>query len=268
MLETLTKRPLHTLILTVADDEFILGYRNSEWTGIAPLLEEDVAFSSMAQDEIGHAHLLYMVAADMGVKTRREMLEEAVTVMREMWEGGLYSHHGKYYTVERARLYTLPDSPPPIIVASAGERATELAGRVGDGLFGLVPDSSLIEQFESAGGKGKPKFGQIHICWASSEDDAKETAHKWWPNAAVGGNLPWEVPLPSLFEDAAENVSPDDVAESVICGPDPEPLVEQVKEFADAGFTNVYFHQVGPDQEGFLRFAESELLPRLEDIRD
>jgi coenzyme F420-dependent glucose-6-phosphate dehydrogenase len=198
---------------------------------------------------------------------RQEMLEEAVTVMREMWEGGLYSHHGKHYTVERARLYTLPDEPPPVIVASAGENATDLAGRIGDGLFGLVPDSDLIDQFESAGGKGKPKYGQIHLCWAQSEDEAKETAHKWWPNAAIGGNLPWEVPLPSLFEDAAENVSPDDVAESVNCGPDPDPIVAEIKEFVDAGYTDVYFHQIGPDQEGFLRFAESELLPRLEDVR-
>jgi coenzyme F420-dependent glucose-6-phosphate dehydrogenase len=198
---------------------------------------------------------------------RQEMLVEAIEVMRKLWEGGLTSHYGKHYTVQNARLYTLPDSPPPVIVASAGERATQIAGEHGDGLFGLVPDSSLIEQFESAGGAGKPKYGQIHLCWAESEDEAKETAHKWWPNAAIGGNLPWEVPLPSLFESAAENVSPDDVAESVSCGPDPEPIVEEVREFAEAGYTNIYFHQIGPDQEGFLRFAESELLPRLDDVR-
>jgi coenzyme F420-dependent glucose-6-phosphate dehydrogenase len=194
---------------------------------------------------------------------RQEMLAEAVEVIRGMWEGRLFSHHGKHYTVERARLYTLPDEPPPIIVASGGERATELAGRIGDGIFGLVPDSSLVEQFEAAGGEGKPKLGQLHVCWAEDEGRAKETAHEWWPNAAIGGNLSWELPLPSLFEDATENVSVDDVAESVVCGPDPEPLVEAAKEFIDAGYTDVYFHQVGPDQEGFIRFAEDELLPRL-----
>ena len=201
------------------------------------------------------------------VPVRQEMLEEAIEVMRGMWEGGLYSHHGKHYTVERARLYSLPDEPPPIIVASAGEKATELAGRIGDGIFGLVPESSLIEQFEQAGGKGKPKFGQVHACWAESEDAAKKTAHEWWPNAAIGGNLSWELPLPSLFEDAVDNVEPDDVAESVVCGPDPERHVAAIREFIDAGYSDVYFHQIGPDQEGFLRFAESELLPRLSDVR-
>jgi ring-1,2-phenylacetyl-CoA epoxidase subunit PaaC len=61
MIKELTTKPLHTLLLALADDEFILGYRNSEWTGIAPMLEEDVAFSSMSQDEIGHARLLYQI---------------------------------------------------------------------------------------------------------------------------------------------------------------------------------------------------------------
>jgi coenzyme F420-dependent glucose-6-phosphate dehydrogenase len=202
------------------------------------------------------------------VAVRQEMLAEAVEVIRGMWEGGLYSHHGKHYTVERARIYTLPDEPPPIVIASAGEQATELAGRIGDGIFGLVPESSLVEQFEEAGGRGKPKFGQVHVCWAESEEEAKRTAHEWWPNAAVGGNLSWELPLPSLFEDATANVEPDDVAEAVICGPDPERHVAAIREFVDAGYTDVYYHQIGPDQEGFLRFAEAELLPRLDDVRD
>jgi coenzyme F420-dependent glucose-6-phosphate dehydrogenase len=202
------------------------------------------------------------------VAVRQEMLAEAVEVIRGMWEGGLYSHHGKHYTVERARIYTLPDEPPPIVIASAGEQATELAGRIGDGIFGLVPESSLVEQFEEAGGRGKPKFGQVHVCWAESEEEAKRTAHEWWPNAAVGGNLAWELPLPSLFEDATANVEPDDVAEAVICGPDPERHVAAIREFVDAGYTDVYYHQIGPDQEGFLRFAEAELLPRLDDVRD
>ena len=199
---------------------------------------------------------------------RQEMLVEAIEVIRKLWRGGLTSHRGKHYTVENARIYTLPDELPPILVASAGERATRIAGEHGDGLFGLIPEASLIEQFEAAGGEGKPKLGQIHICWAESEAEAKRTAHEWWPNAAVPGNLNWELPLPSHFEDAVSLADEDTVAESVVCGPDPERIAEAAREFAEAGFTGVYFHQVGPDQEGFLRFAEAELLPRLSDIRD
>ena len=194
---------------------------------------------------------------------RQERLEEAVEVIRLLWEGGLASHHGRHFTVENARLYTLPDEPPPIYIATAGERATELAGRIGDGMFGLVPDSSVIEQFEAAGGRRKPKLGQVHVCWAEDEAEARKTALEWWPNAVAGGNLPWELPLPSHFESATEWADEDAVAEQIVCGPDPEPHVEATKEFIDAGYDHVYFHQVGPDQEGFLQFAERELLPRL-----
>jgi coenzyme F420-dependent glucose-6-phosphate dehydrogenase len=198
---------------------------------------------------------------------RQEMLEEAVEVIRLLWHGGLRSHHGRHYTVENARLYTLPDEPPPIIVAAAGARATELAARIGDGLFGLVPKRDVIESFESAGGQRKPRFGQLHVCWAESEEEARKTALEWWPNAVVSGALNWELPLPSHFEDASQWADEDAIADSVVCGPDPERHVEAIKEFVEAGYDNVYFHQVGPDQEGFLRFAEAELLPRLEEVK-
>ena len=162
-------------------------------------------------------------------RVRQEMLEEAIEVIRLLWEGGLQSHHGKHYTVENARLYTLPEEPPPIIVAAAGPRATEMAGRIGDGLFGLVPDPERDRAVREGGGTGKPRFGQLHVCWAASEKEAKATAREWWPNAAVSGNLNWELPLPSHFEDASEWADEDAVAESVVCGPDPERHVEAIK---------------------------------------
>ena len=198
---------------------------------------------------------------------RQEMLEEAIEVIRSLWQGGLTSHHGRHYTVENARLYTLPDEPPPIIVAAAGARATELAARAGDGLFGLAPDREMIERFERAGGEGKPRFGQLHVCWGENEDEAKHTALEWWPNALVAGGATWELPLPSHFEAASDWAGPDDIAEAVVCGPDPERHAEAIREFAAAGYDHVYLHQVGPDQEGFLDFAQRELLPRLEDVR-
>ena len=198
---------------------------------------------------------------------RQEMLEEAIEVIRSLWQGGLTSHHGRYFTVENARLYTLPDERPPIIVAAAGAKATELAARAGDGLFGLAPDREMIERFERAGGEGKPRFGQVHVCWSENEDEAKHTALEWWPNAVVAGGATWELPLPSHFDAASEWAGPDDIAEAVVCGPDPERHAEAVRKFVAAGFDHVYFHQVGPDQEGFLDFAERELLPRLEDLR-
>ena len=200
-------------------------------------------------------------------EVRQERMVEAIEVIRKLWEGGLTSHRGRHYTVENARIYSLPDEAPPIVIAAAGERATRIAGELGDGFWGLVPEADVIKAFEEAGGEGKPRIGQVHVCWAESEDEAKKTALEWWPNAVVGGNLPWELPLPSHIESAAEWAGEDDIAEEVVCGPDPEPLVAAIREFVDAGYDHVYFHQVGPDQEGFLDFAERELLPRLEDVR-
>src|SRR3954452_15120140 len=64
---------------------------------------------------------------------RLEMLEEAVEVIRTLWQGGQQSHHGRHYTVENARIYDLPDQPPPILVSGFGPKAIKLAARIGDG---------------------------------------------------------------------------------------------------------------------------------------
>ena len=194
---------------------------------------------------------------------RLEMLEEAVEVIRLLWQGGYRTHRGKHYTVENARLYTLPDEPPPIVVAAAQPQAAKLAGRIGDGFVGVAPDKELLGKFDEGGGKGKPRYGQLTVCWAESEEQAKRTAYEVWPNAALKGALGQELALPKHYEQAAETVTPDDVAESVVLGPDPEPYLEQINEYEEAGFDHVYVHSVGQDQEGFIRFAQRELLPRV-----
>ena len=201
-------------------------------------------------------------------RVRQERMLEAIEVIRKLWEGGLTSHHGEHYTVENARIYTLPDKPPPVVIATAGERATKIAGEIGDGMFGLVPDAEVIQAFEKAGGKDKPRYGQVHVCWGEDEAKAKKTALEWWPNAVVGGNLPWELPLPSHYESATEWADEDDIAEAVSCGPDREPILAEVREFVDAGYDHVYFHQIGPQQEEFIDFYERELAPGLEDLRE
>jgi G6PDH family F420-dependent oxidoreductase len=193
---------------------------------------------------------------------RREMLEEAVTIIRSLWEGGVKSHHGRHYTVEGARIYTLPDRTPDIMVAAAGPQAAEMAAEIGDGFVGTAPDKDLVQTFERSGGEGKPKYGQVHVCWAENEEEARRTAVKHWPNIAVPGELGQELPMPAHFEQAAENVTEEQVAEVVACGPDPELHVEMIERFADAGFDHVYIHQIGSDQEGFLRFYRELILPR------
>lgn len=192
---------------------------------------------------------------------RLEMLEEAIEVMRLLWQGGRRSHRGRYFTVEDARLYTLPEEPPRIVMAAGGKRATELAGRVADGLCAISPDPDLVARFRSGGADRRPCYGQLTVCYAPTVEEARRAAHEWWPNAAVG-DLAWELRDPRQFELAAELVTEDDVASAVLCSPDPDEHAARIQEFADAGFDHVYVHQVGPDQEGFFRFYEREILPR------
>ncbi|MDQ4019705.1 MAG: TIGR03557 family F420-dependent LLM class oxidoreductase [Actinomycetota bacterium] len=192
---------------------------------------------------------------------RLEMLEEAIEVIRLLWQGGQQSHRGKHYTVEDATLYTLPDELPPIVVAAAKPGAARLAAR-NDGFIGVSPEAELVQTFEEAGGGGKPRYGQVTCCWGESEEQAKQLAYEIWPNAAITGELSQELPNPEHFEQAAQMVTPDDVGEKIPCGPDVDRIRESIDEYADAGYDHVYIHQIGPDQEAFIRMAERELLPR------
>ena len=194
---------------------------------------------------------------------RLAMLEEAIDVIRQLWEGGYQTFRGDFYDVEQARLYTLPDEPPAIAVAAGKPLAAELAGRAADALINVAPDDEVIEAFESADGQGKPKYGQITGCWAASAEEGARIACEVWPNAALSGDLGYELPLPLHFEQATEDVKPEDLAEAIPCGPDPERWLEDIRAFEQAGYTHIYFHQIGRDQEGFLRFWTDELTPRL-----
>ena len=195
---------------------------------------------------------------------RSEMLEEAVAVIRLLWQGGEQTHRGRHYTVENARLYTLPEEPPPIMVAGSGPRAARLAGRIGDGLINTAPDAEVRETFERAGGAGKPRYAQMTVCWAADEAQARRTAFEIWPNGGLKGELSQELPTPAHFEQAAKLVTEEMVAEEVVCGPDPERHIAKIQAYIDAGYDHIYVHQVGPDQEGFFRFYEREILPRFQ----
>jgi coenzyme F420-dependent glucose-6-phosphate dehydrogenase len=196
-----------------------------------------------------------------GVVERQSRLEEAIEVIRELWEGTLVSHRGERFTVENARLYTLPDEPPPLLVAVAGESSVELAARAGDGMVGTAPIAESIGQFRAEGGQGKPTYGQLHVCWAEDEEEAKRLALKQWPNGAISGSYFLELPLPAHFEEAAETLDEEDIAESLVCGPDPERHRAAIQEYVNAGYDHVYVHQIGPDQGGFFDFYEREVLP-------
>ncbi|MFL6204101.1 MAG: TIGR03557 family F420-dependent LLM class oxidoreductase [Acidimicrobiales bacterium] len=194
---------------------------------------------------------------------RRRMLCEAIGVIRALFEGREVNHDGEHFTVEHAQLFTRPAVPPPIWVAASGNRSAKVAGELADGLIALAPDPSLVGAFEVAGGRGKPRVAQLHVCWATDAADARRTAHRLWPNAALPGSVIAEVARPAQLADATGLVDESAVARAVVCGPDPEPMARAVQRFAAAGFTRVYVHQVGPDQKGFLSFWSAEVRPFL-----
>ena len=197
------------------------------------------------------------------VDVRREMLEEAVAVIRRLWRGDAVSHRGPHYTVESARLYTLPPEPPPIMVAASGPKAARLAGRIGDGLVTTDPDPALLRTFRRAGGRRKPSFVEVSVCWAKSERAARRTAHEVWALSALEGALFTEIAQPEHFEAAFKPITEAQVADAVVCGPDPGRHLAAIRRATRAGYDHVCVHQIGPDQEGFVRFYETQILPRL-----
>jgi len=193
---------------------------------------------------------------------RLEMLEEAVEVIRLLWQGGQRTHRGRHYTVEDAELFSLPDESPPIHVSGFGPKALALAARIGDGYVNVAPDADAVRSYREQGGTGTA-LGGFKVCWAKSEEEAVRTVHHRWPNEGLPGELAQILPTVAHFEQASQLVTPEMLADSIPCGADPQKRVEQIRTFLDAGYDEVYVNQIGPDQEGFLRFYEHEVLPEL-----
>ena len=193
---------------------------------------------------------------------RLQMMEEAIDILRQLWTGEEVSVNGRYYAVDEARIWSLPDEPPPLYLSATGTMAVELAARAADGMIGVAPDRKLVGGFRRKA-KRKPVYGQVTVCYARTEKEARRIAHQWWPQTGLEGDLSWEVKTPAQFEAACRTLTPEQVTGHMPCGPDPKPFLAAIRKFADAGYDHVYIHQVGPDQDGFFRFFERDLAPKL-----
>jgi G6PDH family F420-dependent oxidoreductase len=192
---------------------------------------------------------------------RLDMLKEAIEIMRALWTGENISWYGEYYVVEDARIFTMPDEPPAIMVAGSGSNAIEAAGEIGDGFIGLAPEKEKVQTFEEAGGRGKPRYGQLTVCWAETEDKARDIVYDIWPTSGLQGEMPQELRTVTHFEQAVKMLSKEQVVEDIICGPDAQSHIDGIQEFIDAGYDHVYIHQVGRNQSGFFEFYQREVLP-------
>ncbi|SFS72649.1 TIGR03557 family F420-dependent LLM class oxidoreductase [Halostagnicola kamekurae] len=192
---------------------------------------------------------------------RLEMLAEAMALMRALWAGENTSHHGEYFTAENARLYTVPEEIPEIVVSAFGPETAQFAGEDGDGLWTSGPRAEVVDAYEGAGGEG-PKYAQLHCCYAATEDEAVDTVYEYWPNGSIPGELGQELPTPAHFQQAATMVEREDVAEgSTVTDPDPQAHIDSIEQAIEAGYDHVYVHQIGPEQDDAIEFYAEEVLP-------
>jgi G6PDH family F420-dependent oxidoreductase len=196
---------------------------------------------------------------------RLEMLEEAIEVVRGLWEGGSFTHRGKHYTVEDARIFDLPEQLPPIVASAFGDKAVDVAARAGDGLWVTGMPAETIDKYRAEGGDG-PIWTQLSLCWDPDKDTAIDRALRLWPNTALTGQLNQDLRTVEDFEHAVEMVDRDDMAEALPCGPDAGPILESIEEAAKLGIDHIYLHQIGDPTQGFIDFWKEEIQPELEGL--
>ena len=181
------------------------------------------------------------------------MLAEAIEIIRGLWEGDLFSFDGTHYTVDERRIYTLPEERGRRSSSRrVARRRRRSPGEIGDGLISTAPETELVDAFRRCRRRAAPATGSSPSAGQRARREARRTALEWWPNAGLKGPLSQELPLPSHFEAASAMVTEDEIAEHILCGPDPDRAPREIQAFADAGFDHVYIHQIGPDQAGFL----------------
>lgn len=201
------------------------------------------------------------------VDLRHDMLEEAAQIIRELHTGELVTWEGEHFRVDSARIWDAPDGGVPIGIAVSGEKSIDRFAPLADHLIATEPDGDLVSSWRTAHGgdaSAARVIGQIPICWGSDKDAAIAQAHEQFRWFAGGWAVNADLPTPAGFAGASQFVRPEDVAESIACGPDLDEIAESARPFIDAGFTDIAVVQVGDrGQDEFLAEAAGPLLERL-----
>jgi G6PDH family F420-dependent oxidoreductase len=206
----------------------------------------------------------HVVGAWPHVTQRHAMLAEALDIITPLLRGDTVHHRGEYFQVPEARLWDRPEAGVPVALAISGQSSCELAGHHADAAVVTEPTPELFERFDNAGGRGKPRYGQVPICYGPDEAQCRKIAHEQFRWSGLGWPVNAELPDHTSFAAASAAVTEEDVAQAITCGPDLDRHLRAVREYVDAGCTHVALIQVGGDgQQAFLDFAEKELLPAL-----
>jgi G6PDH family F420-dependent oxidoreductase len=200
------------------------------------------------------------------VDQRQDMLVEAATIIRELHTGDLTTWEGNYFRVDSARIWDVPEGGVPIGIAVSGPKSIERFSPLADHLITTEPEAELLQAWDRAKGDASSrKIGQIPICWGTDREAAVAKAHDQFRWFAGGWAVNADLPTPAGFAGASQFVRPEDVAEQIPCGPDLDAVVEAVKPFWEAGFTDIALVQVG--DEGQSEFLEQAAGPLLEKLR-
>ncbi|HST45637.1 MAG TPA: LLM class flavin-dependent oxidoreductase, partial [Luteimonas sp.] len=192
-------------------------------------------------------------------------LLEAVTVMRALWRGDEVTHAGLFH-VQRARLYSLPATPPPVYIAALSEDTARWAGAWADGLITVnLPLDTLrrvLDAFREGGGAGKPVCLQVKVSYDLDDASALAGAHEQWRTNVFGSDVSAGLRMPSQYDAAARFVRPEDMHDFVRISSDPQRHAAWLHEYASLGFDRIYLHNVNRQQERFID-AFGDLLPKL-----
>jgi G6PDH family F420-dependent oxidoreductase len=199
------------------------------------------------------------------VARRQAMLREAIEIIQLLWRGGYHSYDGRYLQLEDARVFDLPESPPPIAVAAGGGVAARMAAEYGAGLFATEPKRSLVDQYVGAGGDG-PRYAEVPLAFAPDERAAARAALETTRWAVTGWKVMSELPNPASFAAATTTVTERHMIEHFACGPDPERHLAAARPFVEAGFDHLVLMNVGPDPDAFLEFFRTTLSRPLREL--
>ena len=198
--------------------------------------------------------------------TRNARLRECVDVIRALLGGEEVTHHG-HVEVDRARLWTLPEHPPPLLGTAVTEQTARWVGTWADGLATIHQPRERLERvvnaFREGGGEGKPMVLQVHVAWAPDEDEALHLAHDQWRTNVFSPPVCWDLEHPEHFDEAARFVQPADLRGPVLVSSDLAQHTAWLAEAAELGFDEINLHHVGREQRAFIDAFGADVLPQL-----
>jgi G6PDH family F420-dependent oxidoreductase len=197
-----------------------------------------------------------------GIRKRQERLREALEIINLLWQGGYQSYDGRYFQLDDARVWDLPEQLPVLAVAAGGADAAAIAAELGSGLFTTEPKAELVQAYQAKGGDG-PMYAEVPMAWAPDDETAIQAVLETSRWALTGWKVMSELPNPVNFDAASATVRAEDVTKQFAVGPDVEKYVEHVQQYVDAGYDHIVLQNAGPDPQGFVYFFTKELADRI-----